>query len=213
LDHSQKGIILRIYKFTAVTAVALGLAFGATPASATFINGSIGFADGFSGVSTPVSTAPFFDVNSSITEATLAIGDFATFVVAPPVGVTSAGDIDTNAPGGTLYAVGGFTFSFQSITDDTNQLLSCFAGLCTDSRTLTITGAVSGNGFEDTAYIGVWSANGACLDSSGACAPSSYSATWSSSIVALGIAVPEPGSVALVSIGLAGLGWSRRDRG
>lgn len=203
---------MKLKSFSTAALVTLGLAFGAASANAAFINGSISFSDGFSTVPALVSTATFFDINSTDTDATASTGDFAPFIVTPPaVDVTSAGDINTLAPSGSIYVVGGFTFTFSLITQDTSMALSCANGLCVDSRTLRIAGTVTGNGFDATSWIGLWTANGSCAGAAGACT-GGYSPTWSSSIVAIGrnTQVPAPGALALMSIGLLGLGLHRR---
>ena len=200
-------------KMTAVATAALGLSLGAASASADFIDGSISFSDGFATPPGLVSTDIAFDIDSANTTVTNVLGDFIGFA-APGQFVDSAGPIDTGAPGGTLYSVGGFTFSWGIITSDTNGALSCIGQLCTDTRALQITGTVSGNGFDATEFAANWTANGACAKDgmATACVDGTYSASWSSSVVALGIPpeVPAPGVLALMSIGLLGLAYQRR---
>ena len=127
----------------------------------------------------------------------------------------SAGPIDTVTPGGTLYQVGGFTFSWGTISSDTNQALSCIGSLCTDTRALQIQGTVSGNGFDATEFAANWTSNGACAKAQGSvsCVAGTYSASWSSSVVALGtppVDMPTPGVLLLMSAGLLGLAYQRR---
>lgn len=203
----------KINRLAAIAGATLALSFGASSASAAFINGSISFSDGFSTIPTLVSTDTFFDINAANTDATATTDDFALFIVTPPaVDVAAAGDIDTLAPAGTLYEVGGFTFNFGNIVSDTSMALTCNLGLCLDSRTLQITGTVTGNGFDETAFVALWTANGACAGAGGVCT-GGYSPTWSSSVVALGrIQVPAPGALLLMSLGLLGLAYQRRSK-
>ena len=205
----------KISKFAAAAAAALGLSMGAASASAAFITGSISFSDGFATPPGLVSTATFFDIDSAnTTVGGMPLGDFAGFVL-PGQAVTSAGPIDTVTPGGTLYQVGGFTFSWGTISSDTNQALSCIGSLCTDTRALQIQGTVSGNGFDATEFAANWTSNGACAKAQGSvsCVAGTYSASWSSSVVALGtppVDMPTPGVLLLMSAGLLGLAYQRR---
>ena len=150
----------------------------------------------------------FFNINEQATKVTSSTGDFSAFVSSQEL-VTDAGDIDINSPvGNPLYEAGGFTFTTIALIEDTFMGLSCASGGCLDSRRLTFTGTIFGNGYEATPAIALWTANGSCLGSSGSCT-SNYSASWSSSVVAVS-QVPIPAAGILFMTAITGLfGWKR----
>ncbi len=170
-------------------------------AQAAPITGSVSVADGFVTPYGLVSTTTNFDIDSIglVNTPTL---DFDTFLNSGSP-FANAGFVNTVAPGGVLFTAGGFSFTLTSALISDTGAITCSNNLCTDSRTVSVGGVVSGNSFDATGWVGVFTANGSCVGTAGACTnPATYSANWSLSLSALGNTVPEPGSLALVGLGL-----------
>jgi hypothetical protein len=204
-------------KIKLLSAAALLCALFNGSAHAAFVTGSISFADGFDLVPSPPNLTciidcgtDVFDVNNAVNSYSpgSATGDF--------VGAASAlaSDIDVSALPFVMFTTDtGFSFTVTSIMETSSSALSCSGGLCNDSILYSISGVVSGGGFDDTAFSGNWTANGTCLADGDACEEGSQSGSWSSSVVALGREpeeMPIPGTLLLLGAGLFGVRLSGR---
>lgn len=202
----------QLASIAAASLLSLGLS---APVSAAFINGSLSFGNTFDSLPGEiVNNATFFEITSPTAPTSAGTGDFAGVPPTPAI----ASDIDINSAAGTvIYSVDGFTFTLSSISNVQTTALDCNdIGLCSDDIAFDITGTVSAAGFDDSLFAGSWTAQGSCAGSDASCSNlENASASWSSSLTALGQSVPppsvpEPGTLALLSLGMVGFGVARR---
>ncbi|BCG65569.1 MAG: hypothetical protein methR_P3414 [Methyloprofundus sp.] len=200
-------------KKLALIASAAALSLGlSTQANAAFINGSMSFSGGLDASTLGDIVSPLV----TFTPAGLVLASGSTGDLSGSDGLADAFTFSVGSSNIIIFTAGAFTFELLVAENLAPNAISCdAAGLCTDNTALDISGSVTGGGFDATAFAGTYTANGSCQGpANGSSCDSNRTASWSSSVTALGVDVvdpiPEPATIALLAVGLIGVAARRK---
>jgi len=205
---------MKVNRFGMIVAtLVLGLLASSGARAAGYITGSVSFDAGFDCDCFPIGATSIVSQLMVILPEALAdaSGGQEDFAGSDGDDTVTTDDIDlSNAPGTVAYiTVSGFTFEIDSVSNIMRTAMTCSGGMCLDSLRFRMAGTVTHAGFMPTPFLGIWTGQGTCLGSSGVCT-AQPSASWSASISARG--VPEPASLAMLSLGMLAIGFATRRR-
>jgi hypothetical protein len=197
-------------------AIGAALLLGFAPANAMPINGAVTVSDTFNSAFLPCPGGGIVQNCDSVEHlgAGNTGGGTLDFLGTSGAGNATLLDWVFATPGllADEITIPGFAFDITSAGPIVQGPLLCGAGACADALIIEMSGIVTGAGFDPTVFTGTLTLTGACNGATiaGNCNPAAiYSGGYSYRLAVLRIAAPEPGTLLLIGVAIAGLGFVR----